>query len=293
MPMLSIKNDKLTVLINTYGAELTSIKHKSGKEFLWQGGPEWSEHAPVLFPIVSTLKDNKYTLDGKEYYMEAHGFASKCEFEVESQTACSVTMLLKSNSYTLSQYPFDFEFRIRFTLDGNKLCQEYITKNKSKKNMYYSAGSHEGYACPGGIDNYTLVFDEPETIERYAQFRDECGHICKKLVPYLKNEREIKLDYDFFADNELDFLDFKSQGIALRDDRTSDEIHISFPGFDTLVCWTRKGARAEYICIEPWCGTWDFDEYTPCDLSQKYRIRTLKPYEQETLTHTITFPTNK
>ena len=183
MPMLSIKNDKLTVLINTYGAELTSIKHKSGKEFLWQGGPEWSEHAPVLFPIVSTLKDNKYTLDGKEYYMEAHGFASKCEFEVESQTACSVTMLLKSNSYTLSQYPFDFEFRIRFTLDGNKLCQEYITKNKSKKNMYYSAGSHEGYACPGGIDNYTLVFDEPETIERYAQFRDECGHICKKLVP--------------------------------------------------------------------------------------------------------------
>jgi len=289
MSIVKIENDKLTVKIKTFGAELTSIKNNSGKEFLWQGSEAWRDQALVLFPIVSGLKDNKYTLDGKEYSMGAHGFASRREFEVETHSDTSVTLLLCSDEETKAQYPFDFEFRIRFSLDGVKLHQEYITENKSARDMYYSTGSHEGLSCPGGVDHYTIIFDENETIPRYSSLKDENGKTVGN-IPCLENEREIKLDYEkYFREDQLIFLDFKSNGLTLRDDRTDEKIHISFPGFDTLVCWTKNRMPSDYLCIEPWCGTWDFDEYMPCDFSEKYRIRTLKPGESENLKHTITF----
>lgn len=221
--------------------------------------------------------------------MEAHGFASQRQFEVEEQTESSVTLLLRSDEETKAQYPFDFEFRVRFTVDGFDLRQEYITVNKSARDMYYSTGSHEGYAIEGLLDNYSVIFDENETISRYSVIKDENGKPIGN-VPCLKNERELKLNHDkYFFYDELIFLDFKSQGLSFRDDRTGKSIHISFPGYDTLVFWTKCGTYAEFLCIEPWCGTWDFEEHMPCDFSEKYRIRTLKPSEREVLTHTITF----
>ncbi len=289
MGIVKIKSDKLVVEIETFGSQLTSIKNNSGKEFLWQGGEIWNDHAPVLFPIVSGLHGGKYTLDGKEYEMQAHGFASQKEFEVEEQTESSVTMLLRSDAETKKCYPFDFEFRIRFTVDGLKLHQEYITDNKSARDMYYSTGSHEGYAIEGKLDNYSIIFDEKETIPRYSMKKDENGNVIGN-IPCLENERELKLDHDeYFFRDELIFLDFKSKGLTFRDDRTGESIHIDFPDQDTLVFWTRTRTYAEFLCIEPWCGTWDFKEKIPCDFSEKYRIRTLKPGESENLKHTITF----
>ncbi len=289
MGTVTIKSNELEVKIKTFGAELTSIKNKAGKEFLWQGGAAWKDQALVLFPIASGLHENKYTLDGKEYHMEPHGFASHKEFEVEEQSESSVTMLLRSDEETKACYPFDFEFRVCFTVDGNKLRQEYITANKSNRDMYYSTGSHEGYAINGRLDNYSIIFDENETIPRYSTKKDENGKVIGN-VPCLHNERELKLSHDeYFFDDELIFLDFKSKGLTFRDDRTGESIHISFPDQDTLVLWTKTLTYAEFLCIEPWCGTWDFAEYIPCDFSKKYRIRTLNPGEREVLTHTITF----
>ncbi len=289
METVTIRSEELVVKIKTSGAELTSIKNKAGREFLWQGSDVWRDQALVLFPIVSGLKGGKYTLDGKEYYMDAHGFAKDSLFEVESLSESSATLLLRSSEETKKQYPFDFEFRICFTVEETALRQDYITTNKSDCDMYYSTGSHEGLSCPGGVDHYTIIFDENETIPRYSSLKDENGKEIGN-IPCLENEREIKLDYEkYFREDQLIFLDFKSEGLSLRDDRTGESIHISFPGFDTIVCWTKNRIPSDYLCIEPWCGTWDFDEYTPCDFSEKYRIRTLKPGERETLTHTITF----
>ncbi len=291
MAVICINNAFLEVKIKTFGAELTSIKNKSGKEFLWQGGPEWKDQAPVLFPIVGGIKGNSYTLDGKKYHMSPHGFAHKNEFYVEAHTENSVTLLLKSNEETLKEYPFDFEFKIRFTLDGFCLCQEYITTNKSPCDMYYSAGSHEGYACPGGVNNYTLVFDEKQTTERLARFYVEAEErYYHEYVPFLDNEKEFKLSREFFRDEQLAVLNLNSNGIALRDDRTGKAIHITLSDFDTLIGWTVKGGNAEFLCVEPWCGTWEHTKISSySDFSQKPGIRSLNPGETETLTHTVTF----
>ena len=46
----TLKNEYLTVEINSYGAEVISARDAEGYEFIWKGA-EWSGHAPILFPV--------------------------------------------------------------------------------------------------------------------------------------------------------------------------------------------------------------------------------------------------
>ena len=72
----SIKNKFLEVQINETGAELMAITAADGTEYLWSGDKTyWGGHAPILFPYVGRLTDNRYTYCGKEYQMNRHGFA--------------------------------------------------------------------------------------------------------------------------------------------------------------------------------------------------------------------------
>ncbi len=286
MSVITIKSDELSVAIKTKGAEIDSVKDAAGKEYIWCGDPEiWEDKSPILFPIVSFLEDGKYTFNGKEYSMDMHGFASKMEFDVEDKGEDRVTFLLKSNAETRKQYPFDFEFRVTYTVCGRKLVVDFTADNKTDGNMYYSAGSHEGFAIDGAIENYSLVLDEKETLMRY-EVLPEAG-ISEKPLPCFEDTRELKLKEEFFAVDALIFFDIKSRGIALRDDRDGSFVHVAFPGFDTLLVW--REPKAEYVCIEPWAGAPDLSWKRVDDFSKKYRIRTLKKGERETLTHTVTF----
>ncbi len=288
MSFKTIKNDQLTVKINTYGAELTSVVNKSGKEYMWDGKPEiWEDVSPILFPIVSRLENDTYMLNGKEYKMGMHGFAKDSEFEVEKHTDTELALLLKSSDETKKCYPFDFEFRVIYTLCDNKLIVDFDTTNKSDSDMYYSAGSHEGFACPGGIENYSVIFDENETVSKYEVLPE--GEIGEIPTPILNNECEIKLKKEYFAVDALIFFDAKSRGIALRNDITGESIHVAYPGFDTLLIWTLDCEGADYVCIEPWAGAPDLSWKAVDDFSKKYRIMTLKPGATDRLTHTITF----
>ena len=44
--------DGIAATISAHGAELCSLKNAAGLELLWQAGPQWPRHAPLLFPIV-------------------------------------------------------------------------------------------------------------------------------------------------------------------------------------------------------------------------------------------------
>ena len=289
MSVITLKNSELTIEVKTLGAELTSVKDNSGKEYIWCGDPAvWEGQCPNLFPIVSRLRnhgENKYPLGGEIYEMGMHGFAKNSEFEVEEQSENSATFLLRSNDKTRAQYPFDFEFRIVYTLDGRKVKVDFVTDNKTNGKMYYSAGSHEGFAINGGIENYSLVLDEEETLGKYEVLPQ--GGIGENATLVFRDSRELKLNDDFFAVDALIFFGIRSRGIALRDDRTGEKIHVAFPGFDTLLVWKKQGG--EYVCIEPWAGAPDLAWKPYEDFKDKWRIRTLYEGMSETLTHTITF----
>lgn len=287
MSFVTIKNKELTVVINTLGAQIDSIKdNATGREYMWEADPEiWEDKAPVLFPIVGRLENGKYVFEGKEYEMGMHGFAQNMEFAIENLSETSVCFVINSNEETKKVYPFDFEFRVIFTLDGRKLSTDFVTKNLSNRDMYYSVGSHEGFAISGGVENYSIVLDEVETLSKYEVLPS--GVIGEMPVLCFDNTNTLKLSEEYFKVDALIFFDMKSKGMALRDDRSGEKIHVSFPDADTVLVW--KEPNASFVCIEPWSGTPDLAWKRVDDFSKKYRIRALKYKESEKISHEITF----
>jgi hypothetical protein len=119
--MIELKNEQLTIRVAEKGAELQSVKDADGREYMWQAGPEWSRHSPILFPIVCSVNDNTYRVDGKEYHLSRHGFARDAEFTVVSQGPQKVTLTLHDSEDTLKVYPYHFNLAISYKLEGPKI----------------------------------------------------------------------------------------------------------------------------------------------------------------------------
>ena len=278
-----LSSEKMSVTISSMGAQMTSIK-KSGKELLWQGDPSvWAGQAPVLFPLCGGLKDGKYTYLGKEYSMQKHGFARRYDYRVESKSDTQVVFMISSDEETLRQYPFDFEFRIIYTLNDTELSVEYNIKNLTDGPMYYSVGSHEAYSCPGGIENYTLCFEKKEDLLSNLVID---GSISKRCISFGENTDELKLSYDLFDFDSVIFSSLRSKKVVLKNDVTGEEISVEFKDHPYLVLWTIKGA--EYLCIEPWCGMGAFED-CDYDITCREGINELSKGKTASHIHKITF----
>ena len=280
---VKISNNDISVTISTFGAEIKSVI-KNGKEMIWDGNPEfWSGQAPVLFPICGGLKDDKFIFEGKEYTLPKHGYARKTEFELESVGQEKAVFLLRSDEESIKKYPFEYELRVIYTLDGSKLNVEYNIKNIADKNMYFSIGAHEAYACPEGIEEYSIVFDKAEDLN--ALQLD--GNLLKYgTINIEKNVSELPLRTEYFEHDALVFLDIKSRKVSLKNQRTDETIDVEFDGFPYLLLWTIPGAN--YICIEPWCGIPDFID-SDYDITKKKGIIKVLPKHTCSKTHSIQF----
>ena len=113
----TLSNKRLTISVNSLGAELCSLRGASGTEYLWNADPSWwKRSSPVLFPFVGSLRDGQYRYEGRTYPMSQHGFARDMEFTLTEQTADTVSLRLCSNSETLERYPFPFQLDISYRL---------------------------------------------------------------------------------------------------------------------------------------------------------------------------------
>lgn len=282
--IIEIKTDALKIEISTLGAELQSIKGCGGTEFLWNGDPSvWSGRAPIMFPICGGLKDDKYIYGGKEYTLLKHGFLKNSIFEVETQEENRAVLLLKSSEETKKAYPFDFEFRAGFTADGNELKITYSVKNLSNGAMYFSAGAHEAYACPEGIENYTVKFEKSENLDAYIL---NGNLLTDKINRVGENTDTLPLKEDYFDVDALVFKTIKSRKASLIKNGSTKRIDICFGGFNHLLLWNKY--KAKYICIEPWNGIPDI-EGSDYELENKASISKLEAGFETSLCHTITF----
>lgn len=277
-----IKNDFLTVEIANKGAEIQSIKDKEGNEYIWTGDPEvWASRTPITFPICGGLKEDKFIYLGKEYILGKHGYVKKLDFELESSTSDSSVFLHKSNEETKKSYPFDYEFRAKYSLCGNTVCVIYETTNKTDGEMYMSVGGHEGYLCPEGIEEYSVVFEKKETLNSYTLYGNLLGHDYTCLG---ENTDRLKLKYEYFAIDALVFKDLKSRKATLINDKTGRKIELDFADSPYFVIWTKPGAK--YVCLEPWNGVQDPID-SNMDITQKEGIVKLAKGEIHTSIHKI------
>lgn len=281
MSIVTIQNETMKVQISTAGAEIKSIK-KGDTEFIWCGDSSvWEGTAPILFPICGGLKEDKYIYQGKEYVLYKHGFIKNTEFQVESCCEQKAVLITKSNEETKKSYPFDFEFRAEFSLLENTLTVAYRIKNNSEEDMYFSVGAHEAYACPEGIEEYTVFFEQPETLDASVLN----GNLVEdKTVRIAENTDALPLKEEYFAVDALVFKRLKSRKVRLEHQNSSKKITLSFPGHDYFLIWQKPGAK--YICLEPWCGIPD-GVNSGYDFTRKEGIIRLK--DETVYTHQITF----
>lgn len=257
--MFTIENKQLQVIIAAKGAELQSIYDKGvDLEYMWKGDPAfWGKHSPILFPIVGSLKDNKYEYNGKSYSMSRHGFARDMDFEISRQEKDRIEFLLKSNDETRSVYPFEFILSISYSIHENKLTTTYSVTNPGHNELYFSIGGHPAFSVPlmaeTGYEDYYLEFNMPENLGKWPISKD--GLIEKEPIPFLKEESRLKLSKKLFYQDAIVLKHLASNVVSLKSLKTSHGFHFSFDGFPYLGIWSAKDA--DFVCIEPWCGIAD------------------------------------
>jgi galactose mutarotase-like enzyme len=247
---ITIENNEITALFNRKGAELCSLKSNgSHREYMWNGNPNfWGKHAPILFPIVGTLKDNQYRYKGQSYALSRHGFARDLEFEVVGKTANSVVFSLESTEETKSNYPFDFELQIGYNLVESSLNIEYKIINKMDERMPFSIGGHPAFALPKNFTSYALEFEQQETLESFTLENDL---LSNTKVNIALNERVLPLSYSLFEKDALIFKSLNSKKISILEE-SKPLLHFYFEDFTNFGIWTKT--NAPFICLEPWLG---------------------------------------
>ncbi|MBP3370874.1 MAG: aldose 1-epimerase family protein [Clostridia bacterium] len=282
--IITIKNEFLTVAISTAGAEIQSIRSNDGTEYIWQGDPKfWNKHAPILFPICGGLVDDTYTLDGKAYTLEKHGFARNKEFIEVCSGESYAELMITDGEDTYGSYPFNFEFRASFKLDKKTLWVDFTVVNLSQKTMYYSCGSHEGYNLPSGIDGAKLIFECPEILKDYEV---EGGILGSRYSVIGDGSDTLVLDRKYFEIDAIILKELSSRSLTLCDIGGERKIRVDFPDFDRLLIWQACGAP--FVCIEPWTGLPDPYGSTDRAIKNKLSISSLDAGTTRTHTHGIT-----
>ncbi|NRS88830.1 galactose mutarotase-like enzyme [Flavobacterium sp. 7E] len=267
-----ITNSFLSAEIKHAGAELCSLKKiTNNKEYIWEGNPEfWGKHSPILFPIVGTLKDNKYTYNNQQYTLSRHGFARDMVFDLIEKKEDRVTFSLKSTEETLKVYPFEFELQICYQLIENEIVIKYQVINKGDLEMGFSIGAHPAFALPSQFENYTLEFEKEEPLIYTLLENNLLSDETKRLDTEVNS---VRLNYSLFEKDALIFKLLASKSVTILENKTP-MLNIRFDDFPHLGIWTLN--NAPFICIEPWFGYSDTSNNTG-NIMEKEGIQLLAP----------------
>ena len=252
----TIENEQLKVSVHSKGAQLYSLySKKSQTEYLWQGDPAyWSGRAYNLFPFIGRMYQGVFHYDGKEYTSRAHGLARYFEFDLESQTENTLVFLFKDNEETHKEYPFAFEYRVFFILNGAELVTRYEVTNTDNKTLICAFGGHPGINIPFGkgvFEDYYLEFSEKTNVSR--QLLDATNSfMANKAVPYeLVDGVKLPLRHELFVHDAV-ILENTCGEVAIKCDKESRYVSMKYSDFKFIGFWQVNNPTAPYVCLEPW-----------------------------------------
>ncbi len=260
MKKYTISNEALTVSVNSFGAEMTSIRSNDDKiEYLWNGdGAYWKRQSPVLFPIVGSLKNKRYTYKGVDYPMGQHGFARDMEFEFIRQDDKSISFRLYANEDTKKVYPFEFALGIEYILDGHDIEVIWAVKNNGEEAMPFSIGGHSAFMCPldngGKQTDYFIDFHTNEDIE-YGLLNDQ-GLLDTRGCTLETNQGLLQIDEHMFDKDALIIEGGQLERVSLVKPDGNRYLTVSFDT-ELMGLWSPAKKNAPFVCIEPWYGRCD------------------------------------
>jgi len=256
---IMITSDRLTVEIDPLGANLTSICETavSGEkiEYLWQGDKRyWAGQAPNLFPYIARMTDGRYSLNGKEYEMNIHGFAKDSLFDLVCLKKTEAVFSLKDNMETYRQYPYRFEFTVCYHLWKNRIDITLRVKNMDEKEMYFGIGGHPGFNVPiekgFSFEDYVLEFSD-ECRPKRIGFSSDCFVEGTPSVFTLEDNRRIAMSHELFDQDAIVLTEVGKQ-VTLKARNGGRMVRVTYPNMDYLGIWHTPNTDAPYVCIEPW-----------------------------------------
>lgn len=286
--MVTLNNEVLSIAVKEHGAELCSIR-KGDVEYLWQADPAfWARHSPVLFPIVGSVWEGKFRVDGKEYQMGQHGFARDMDFTLVHKTDSEVRYRLESTPETLAKYPWPFVLEIGYRLHENDVDVIWEVTNPSDKPMPFQIGAHPAFYYPD-YDPQTaqrgfFSFDKKEGIEYILISEKGCAEPSVKYNLPL-TEGMLPLDTSSFSKDAFIIEDSQVGKVTLHRQDGTPWISLTFDA-PLVGLWSPPGKNAPFVCIEPWYGRCDRAHYQG-EYKDKDWINTLQPGEKFSSVYTI------
>lgn len=281
---VTLKNGNASAKIARHGAELKSLVI-GGRELMWSGDPAfWPNTAPVMFPMIGTLKDNKTLILGKEYSLPKHGFSRDLEHSPEEIAENTVLFSLEQSDYTKKFYPFDFRFTTRYTLRPDGITVTHTVKNNDSADMPYCIGGHPAFAFSGALSEHRIVFPQKENAAVPIYNLDVHLFEDDNRITLLENSDVLPLNHEMFYKDVLYFDKIKSRSASFVD-KDGHGVRVDFPDFTSLALWQAK--NAPFLCVEPFCGSADFSDCTGV-FAEKRGIEILKPNEEKNYTFSFT-----
>lgn len=148
---VSLRHGRLSAVVDPMGAQLLSLQ-LDGREYLWQGDPRfWARRAPVLFPIVGSLRDGRAESAQGPCVMGRHGIARNYEHAVVDRAAdgSSVTFELRDSAETRAAYPYSFKLNMTYAITGDAtLSQTFRVTNTGDATLPFCVGGHPAFNVP-------------------------------------------------------------------------------------------------------------------------------------------------
>ena len=235
--MVELKNEQLSVVVSEKGAELQSIKDAHGKEYLWQADPKyWGRHSPILFPIVCSVNDETYRVDGKEYHLPRHGFAR-----------------------TKKVYPYDFTLSVSYVLDENKIGVIWHVHNTDAKKKKIKIGGHPAFNIPdmkpGECQSGRIRLDNEEPMDALHSYLDGSHEMDE--VPFVEAENGLmEFSNNTWRNDSIKIHKCQLHRAELLNKAGEPEVTVTFRT-PVIAFWSPYDKQAPFVCIEPWYGIGD------------------------------------
>lgn len=285
---IQITNGIMTAVINSYAAEMNSLRDENGNEYIWDGSQFWKRSAPFLFPIVGGLENGSVEIKGKMYQMRQHGFARDREWTVVHQSADSVTLSLTEDEDSLSKYPYPFKLTLTYTLEGHTVKMAFNVANPGDEVMPFCFGTHPAIRCPftsspGSVfTDYRIEFEKDEFPTQPTLNADKIIDRSARGA-FMADSKTIRLDYSVFEKiDTIIFDEIHSHKVRLVDGTSGKYVEVRFDDFTQMGFWT-PCKDAPFVCIEPWNGCAAIAGDGP-RFEDKLGVRMLNPGEDKTFT---------
>jgi galactose mutarotase-like enzyme len=278
-------SDRISATVLAHGAELCSLKTADGFELLWQAGPEWPRHSPLLFPIIGEVKNQQIRVRGKVYPMLRHGVARDHGFAWIERSPQSCRLMQADTAETRARFPFAYRLTLTYTLRDADLDVALEIENPGDEVLACSIGGHPALHWPllPGVpkESHRLTFsaDEPAPIRRLKD-----GLLLPDLRPSPIRGRVLDLSERLFDEDAIILDKLASTSVRYAADK-GPSLEMSWDGFRQLGIWSKPGS-VPFLCIEPWYGyasPIDFDG----EFTDKPGLMHIPPGETRSFRYTI------